>query len=67
LLKKHYSFRLSLPKQLNFENVSGKSAGNFYYQAIVNQNGAIGIILQSINQLQIIQHRQAYWKNTVHL
>ncbi|TDN93349.1 conjugation system TraG family ATPase [Salegentibacter sp. 24] len=36
-------------KQLKFENVL--ESVEFYYQAIRKQNGAIGIILQSINQL----------------
>ena len=36
-------------KQLKFENVL--DSVEFYYQAIRKQNGAIGIILQSINQL----------------
>lgn len=36
-------------KQLRFENVL--ESVEFYYQAIRKQNGAIGIILQSINQL----------------
>ncbi|MFD2101427.1 TraG family conjugative transposon ATPase [Flagellimonas iocasae] len=36
-------------KQLKFPNVLGNV--EFYYQAIRKQNGAIGIILQSINQL----------------
>lgn len=36
-------------KQLKFDNVL--ESVEFYYQAIRKQNGAIGIILQSINQL----------------
>lgn len=36
-------------KQLKFENVL--ESVEFYYQAIRKQNGAIGVILQSINQL----------------
>lgn len=36
-------------KQLKFENVL--ESVEFYYQAIRKQNGAIGIVLQSINQL----------------
>ena len=36
-------------KQLKFENVL--ESVEYYYQAIRKQNGAIGIILQSINQL----------------
>jgi len=36
-------------KQLKFENVL--ESVEFYYQAIRKQNGAIGIILQSINQI----------------
>ncbi|MEO2101620.1 MAG: TraG family conjugative transposon ATPase, partial [Leeuwenhoekiella sp.] len=36
-------------KQLKFQNVL--ESVEFYYQAIRKQNGAIGIILQSINQL----------------
>ena len=36
-------------KQLKFDNVL--DSVEFYYQAIRKQNGAIGIILQSINQL----------------
>ncbi|AVR47187.1 TraG family conjugative transposon ATPase [Christiangramia fulva] len=36
-------------KQLKFENVL--ESVEFYYQAIRKQNGAIGIILQSVNQL----------------
>ncbi|MCF6296002.1 MAG: TraG family conjugative transposon ATPase, partial [Flavobacteriaceae bacterium] len=36
-------------KQLKFKNVL--ESVEFYYQAIRKQNGAIGIILQSINQL----------------
>lgn len=36
-------------KQLKFENVL--ESVEFYYQAIRKQNGSIGIILQSINQL----------------
>ena len=36
-------------KQLKFENVL--ESVEFYYQAIRKQNGAVGIILQSINQL----------------
>ncbi len=36
-------------KQLKFENIL--ESVEFYYQAIRKQNGAIGIILQSINQL----------------
>ena len=43
------SFLTSLPKQLKFDNVL--ESVEFYYQAIRKQNGAIGIILQSINQL----------------
>src|SRR5690606_34764633 len=37
------------PKNLKFENV--RKSGVFYYQAKRNQNGAIGIIWQSIIQL----------------
>jgi conjugal transfer ATP-binding protein TraC len=36
-------------KQLKFDNVL--ESVEFYYQAIRKQNGAIGIVLQSINQL----------------
>ncbi|WP_136468005.1 TraG family conjugative transposon ATPase [Flagellimonas onchidii] len=36
-------------KQLKFENVL--ESVEFYYQAIRKQNGAVGVILQSINQL----------------
>jgi conjugation system TraG family ATPase len=49
-------------KQLKFENVL--ESVEFYYQAIRKQNGAIGIILQSINQLPINATSASILENT---
>ena len=49
-------------KQLKFENVL--ESVEFYYQAIRKQNGAIGIILQSINQLPANSTSASILENT---
>ncbi|MEZ7495841.1 TraG family conjugative transposon ATPase [Leeuwenhoekiella aequorea] len=49
-------------KQLKFENVL--ESVEFYYQAIRKQNGAIGIILQSINQLPDTATSSSILENT---
>lgn len=49
-------------KQLKFENVL--ESVEFYYQAIRKQNGAIGIVLQSINQLPINATSASILENT---
>jgi len=49
-------------KQLKFENVL--ESVEFYYQAIRKQNGAIGIILQSINQLPVNATSASILENT---
>jgi conjugation system TraG family ATPase len=49
-------------KQLKFENVL--ETVEFYYQAIRKQNGAIGIILQSINQLPANSTSASILENT---
>ena len=49
-------------KQLKFENVL--ESVEFYYQAIRKQNGAIGIILQSINQLPYNSTSASILENT---
>ena len=49
-------------KQLKFENVL--ESVEFYYQAIRKQNGAIGIILQSINQLPMNATSASILENT---
>lgn len=49
-------------KQLKFENVL--ESVEFYYQAIRKQNGAIGIILQSINQLPNTSTSASILENT---
>ncbi len=49
-------------KQLKFENVL--ESVEFYYQAIRKQNGAIGIILQSINQLPTNSTSASILENT---
>jgi len=49
-------------KQLKFENVL--ESVEYYYQAIRKQNGAIGIILQSINQLPEISTSASILENT---
>ena len=49
-------------KQLKFDNVL--ESVEFYYQAIRKQNGAIGIILQSINQLPQNQTSASILENT---
>ena len=49
-------------KQLKFKNVL--ESVEFYYQAIRKQNGAIGIILQSINQLPVNSNSASILENT---
>lgn len=49
-------------KQLKFDNVL--ESVEFYYQAIRKQEGAIGIILQSINQLPINSTSASILENT---
>ena len=49
-------------KQLKFENVL--ESVEFYYQAIRKQNGAIGIVLQSVNQLPINATSASILENT---
>lgn len=49
-------------KQLKFDNVL--ESVEFYYQAIRKQNGAIGIILQSINQLPVNATSASILENT---
>ena len=49
-------------KQLKFDNVL--ESVEFYYQAIRKQNGAIGIILQSINQLPTNSTSASILENT---
>lgn len=49
-------------KQLKFDNVL--ESVEFYYQAIRKQNGAIGIILQSINQLPNTSTSASILENT---
>ncbi len=49
-------------KQLKFKNVL--ESVEFYYQAIRKQNGAIGIILQSINQLPNNSTSESILENT---
>ncbi|WP_299780543.1 TraG family conjugative transposon ATPase [uncultured Formosa sp.] len=49
-------------KQLKFKNVL--ESVEFYYQAIRKQNGAIGIILQSINQLPDNETSASILENT---
>lgn len=49
-------------KQLKFGNVL--ESVEFYYQAIRKQNGAIGIILQSINQLPVNHQSASILENT---
>ncbi|HHC78882.1 MAG TPA: TraG family conjugative transposon ATPase, partial [Flavobacteriia bacterium] len=49
-------------KQLKFDNVL--ESVEFYYQAIRKQNGAIGIILQSINQLPANETSASILENT---
>ncbi|MDT0642201.1 TraG family conjugative transposon ATPase [Zunongwangia sp. F363] len=49
-------------KQLKFANVL--ESVEFYYQAIRKQNGAIGIILQSINQLPVGSTASSILENT---